>query len=91
MSDRVKEIDNLHITGYEELPTPGALKDELALEGSALETVRSGHRAVKHVLDREDSRLIVVVGPCSIHNPDEALEYARLLKPIADELADEFP
>jgi len=90
MSERVKEIDNLHITGYEELPTPGALKDELAIAGSALETVRTGHRAVKSVLDREDSRLIVVVGPCSIHNPDEALEYARCLKPIADELADDL-
>ncbi len=90
MSERVKEIDNLHITGYEELPTPGALKDELAIAGSALETVRTGHRAVKSVLDREDSRLIVVVGPCSIHNPDEALEYARFLKPIADELADDL-
>lgn len=90
MSERVKEIDNLHITGYEELPTPGALKDEMALAGGALETVRTGHRAVKSVLDREDSRLIVVVGPCSIHNPDEALEYARCLKPIADELADDL-
>jgi 3-deoxy-7-phosphoheptulonate synthase len=42
---------------------------------------------VKAVLDREDPRLIVVVGPCSIHNPEEALAYARKLKPIADELA----
>ncbi|MDA8928392.1 3-deoxy-7-phosphoheptulonate synthase, partial [Gammaproteobacteria bacterium] len=41
----------------------------------------------KAVLDREDPRLIVVVGPCSIHNPEEALAYARKLKPIADELA----
>ncbi|KRO84796.1 MAG: phospho-2-dehydro-3-deoxyheptonate aldolase, partial [OM182 bacterium BACL3 MAG-120920-bin41] len=57
------------------------------LEGAALETVLAGHRAVKAVLDREDPRLIVVVGPCSIHNPEEALAYARKLKPIADELA----
>jgi len=49
--------------------------------------VLAGHRAVKAVLDREDPRLIVVVGPCSIHNPEEALAYARKLKPIADELA----
>ncbi|MDP4743442.1 MAG: 3-deoxy-7-phosphoheptulonate synthase, partial [Porticoccaceae bacterium] len=59
----------------------------LVLEGAALETVLAGHRAVKAVLDREDPRLIVVVGPCSIHNPEEALAYARKLKPIADELA----
>ena len=90
MVKRVKEIDDLHITGHEELPTPGALKDEYALKGDALKTVKRGHRHVKSILNREDSRLIVVVGPCSIHNPEEAIEYAKLLKPLADELADDL-
>lgn len=90
MADRIKEIDNLHISGYEELITPGDLKNELVLEGAALETVQAGHRALKNILDRKDSRVIMVVGPCSIHNPDEALEYARLLKPLADELSDDL-
>ena len=89
MVERIKEIDNLHIIGYEELPSPGELKDVLLLQGAALETVQNGHRAVKRVLDRKDSRLVVVVGPCSIHHPEEALDYARRLKPLADELADE--
>lgn len=88
MVERVKEIDNLHIVRQEELPSPQALKAELVLEGNALNTVLAGHREVKAVLDREDPRLIVVVGPCSIHNAEEALEYARRLKPLADELAD---
>jgi 3-deoxy-7-phosphoheptulonate synthase len=90
MAERIKEIDNLHIVGYEELPSPGVIKEELALTGKALATVQNGHRAVKNVLDRKDPRLLVVVGPCSIHNPDEALEYARKLKPLADELAGEL-
>ena len=90
MPDRIKEIDNLHITGYEELPAPGALKDELGLRGSARDTVKNGHRDVKGILDRKDPRLIAIVGPCSIHNPEEALEYARRLKPLADELANEL-
>ena len=85
-----REIHNLHITGYELLPPPDDLKKEFHLEGEALKTVREGHRSVKGILDREDPRLIVVVGPCSIHNPEEALEYARLLKPLADELADDL-
>ena len=88
MIDRVKEIDNLHIVRHEELPTPQELKAELVLEGAGLQTVLEGHRAVKAVLERKDPRLIVVVGPCSIHNPEEALEYARRLKPLADELAE---
>lgn len=90
MSYRTKNIENLHIIGHEELPAPAALKAELALEGRALETVQTGHRAVKGILDHEDARLIVVVGPCSIHSPEEALEYARRLKTLADELADEL-
>lgn len=90
MSERIKEIDNLHIIGHEELPSPGALKSELVLQGAGLATVQAGHCHVKGILDRKDSRLIVVVGPCSIHNPEEALEYARRLKPLADELTDEL-
>jgi len=85
-----KEIYNLHITGHEELPPPNELLDEFRLEGETLKTVRAGHRAVKAVLDREDPRLIVVVGPCSIHNTEEALDYARRLKVLSDELQDDL-
>ncbi len=88
MSKRVREIDNLHIIDQEELPPPGLLKDELPLEGQALETVLEGHRAVKRILDRKDPRMIVVVGPCSIHKIDEAIEYAQRLEPLARELSD---
>ena len=90
MIERIKEIDNLHIIGHEELASPAALKSEFSLEGKALETVRNGHRSVKGILDHEDPRLIVVVGPCSIHSPVEALEYARRLKTLADELSNEL-
>ena len=90
MAKRAKEIDNLHIIGYEELPTPGALKNDLSLKGDALKTVKRCHRQVKSRLNRDDMRLIVVVGPCSIHNPEEAIEYAKLLKPLADELAEDL-
>lgn len=90
MGKGTKAIYNLHITGHELLPPPDDVKTEFKLEGEALKTVKEGHRAVKGVLDRNESRLIVVVGPCSIHNPEEALEYARRLKPLADELANEL-
>jgi len=90
MGKGTKEIYNLHITGHEVLPPPDEVRAEFPLEGDALKTVKAGHRAVKAILDREDPRLIVVVGPCSIHNPEEAIEYAQRLKPLADELADEL-
>jgi len=88
MNKRNREIDNLHIISSEELPAPSELKDAMPVAGDALRTVMKGHRGVKAVLDRQDSRLIVVVGPCSIHNVEEALEYARRLKTLADELQD---
>lgn len=90
MAEHTKDIENLHIIGCEELPSPASIKTELALEGKALDTVQQGHRNVKNILDRKDPRMLVVVGPCSIHNPEEALEYARKLKILADELADDL-
>ena len=90
MGKGTKAIYNLHITGYELLPTPDQVKQEFPLQGQALQTVTQGHRAVKAILDRQQARLLVVVGPCSIHNPEEALEYARLLKALAAELANEL-
>ena len=86
MRNKSKEIENLHITGYDALPSPGQIKEEYKLEGKILEIVKQGRLEVKDILERKDNRIIVVVGPCSIHNPDEAIEYARLLKPLADEL-----
>jgi 3-deoxy-7-phosphoheptulonate synthase len=80
MIERTKEIDDLHIIRQEELPTPEALKNEFQLRGAGLETVLSGHRNVKAVLDRSDPRLVVVVGPCSIHSPEEAIEYAKKIE-----------
>ncbi|PCH62747.1 MAG: 3-deoxy-7-phosphoheptulonate synthase [SAR86 cluster bacterium] len=88
MSDSLHELDNLHISSCEELSTPRQLKTQMSLQGKALETVLAGHHGVKNILDRKDKRCIVVVGPCSIHNPEEALAYARRLKSLADELSD---
>ena len=88
MDKNASEIENYHIIGHEELTPPDEIKSEFPLQGKALETVLAGHRSVKGILDREDPRLIVVVGPCSIHNPEEALEYAARLKELADKVSD---
>ncbi|MEX1197348.1 MAG: 3-deoxy-7-phosphoheptulonate synthase [Pseudohongiellaceae bacterium] len=90
MDERKREIDNFHIIGCEELPEPETLKREMPVDGPALETVLRGHHDVKAVLDGRDDRLIVVVGPCSIHDPEQALDYARRLAPLAKELRDEL-
>ncbi|KMU81942.1 phospho-2-dehydro-3-deoxyheptonate aldolase [Coccidioides immitis RMSCC 3703] len=56
----------------------------------AIETVRSGRNQAIEVIEQRDDRLLVVVGPCSIHDPDTALEYARRLKAISEKLKDDL-
>jgi 3-deoxy-7-phosphoheptulonate synthase len=70
------------------LITPLALHEELPLTQQLAETVVAGRQAVTEVLDGTDDRLLVVVGPCSVHDAKAALEYAERLAPIAERLSD---
>lgn len=70
------------------LVTPTALHGELPLDDSLAEVVVTGRQAVTDVLDGTDDRLLVVVGPCSVHDAEAALEYAERLRPVADRLSD---
>ncbi|MEV6369460.1 3-deoxy-7-phosphoheptulonate synthase [Micromonospora musae] len=72
------------------LTTPALLHHELPLDDSLASAVLTGRRAVGRVLDRADDRLLVVVGPCSVHDPVAALEYARRLREAADRFADDL-
>src|SRR5579864_557918 len=67
------------ITGYEPLLSPAALLDELPLADEAAATVERTRTEVRAVLDSSDDRLLVIVGPCSVHDPAAALDYARRL------------
>lgn len=80
--------DNINIASNEALMTPGSLKQELPLEGKALETVSASRQTIFDILDRKDHRLFVVVGPCSIHDVDAAMDYANRLKQLASKVED---
>ncbi len=84
------ELDNQNIRALERLVTPEALKQEYPMSDSLVQHVLRSRRVVSNILDRVDKRLIVVVGPCSIHDPQAALEYARRLKILADDVADQL-
>ena len=73
-----------------ELATPATLLEELSLGEARTEAVVRGREGVVGVLDGSDDRLLVVVGPCSVHDPDAALEYAKLLSAKAEELGDDL-
>ena len=82
------QSDNLNIASNEALITPEQLKSELPLVGDSLDAVVAARQTIFDILDRKDPRLFVVVGPCSIHDTDAALDYARKLKGLADKVAD---
>jgi 3-deoxy-7-phosphoheptulonate synthase len=86
MSD--KQVNNVNVLSQELLPTPEQVKRALPLTERAERTVLAGREAVRRILDREDHRLFVVVGPCSIHDLAAAREYAQRLKKLADEVSD---
>ena len=79
-----------HIAGHSLLPTPRQIQSEFKAGARSLKTVADGRRAICDILDGKDDRLVVVVGPCSIHDPKAALEYALKLKGLADRVAERF-
>jgi len=74
-----------HITGYEPLLSPSALLQELPLTDQAAPTVERTRREVRAVLDGSDDRLLVIAGPCSVHDPVAALDYAGRLRALRDQ------
>lgn len=83
-----KPIENVNIVSQEILVSPSALKAELPLTDKALNTVTQGRALVNNILDRKDPRLMIVIGPCSIHDTKAALEYAERLATLADRVKD---
>ena len=81
-------IDDTRIEAVRPLITPALLMESWPISEATLTLVERSREAIAQVLRGQDDRLIVVVGPCSIHDHDEALAYAALLKSAAEPLAD---
>lgn len=79
--------DDLRIRNLRELVVPESLIAQLPAEGALAEHVTSSRAVIQSILEQADDRLVVVVGPCSIHDPEAALDYAARLKVLADEVA----
>lgn len=85
---KTQEVENINVEAQEILITPAELKRELPLTDKARKTVAEGRLAIENILAGKDHRLLVVVGPCSIHDLDAAHEYALRLKKLADKVSD---
>ena len=81
-------VDNLNVQSQEILITPEQLKAELPISEAAAQSIADSRDVIRNILDGKDHRLFIVVGPCSIHDVDAAMDYAKRLKALADEVAD---
>ncbi|MDT8311550.1 MAG: 3-deoxy-7-phosphoheptulonate synthase, partial [Methylophaga sp.] len=82
--------DDLRIVGIQEVLSPAQLHEQLPITEAASETVFNARSATQAILHQYDDRLIVIIGPCSIHDPSAARDYANRLKPLMDELVDDL-
>ena len=82
------DIDDVNVQSIQTLVTPAELKAELPLNENAYQTVLHGRETVRNILDGNDKRLFVVIGPCSIHDPVAAHDYADRLKVLSEKVKD---
>jgi 3-deoxy-7-phosphoheptulonate synthase len=86
----MSRVSDTRIVGYKPLLSPAALLHELPLGEAQQETVARTRTEVRAVLDGADDRLLVVTGPCSVHDPKAALDYAARLADLRERLADDL-
>lgn len=82
--------DDLRIQETKELISPERLIDQIPVSQTARDTVNNARRTIHNILTGEDKRMLAVVGPCSIHDPKSARDYAARLKTISEELQDDL-
>ena len=81
-------VENLNIESTETLVTPNSIKKDLPISNKAIEVVKNSRQVIRNILNKQDHRLFVVLGPCSIHNTEAAKDYALKLKELAEEVKD---
>ncbi len=90
MTNETHLTEDLRVSELKKLVTPTALKNELPLGDVLTQKVLDDREAVRNIIHLKDDRLLVVIGPCSIHDPKAALDYAMRLAKIAEEVKDRY-
>ncbi|EKM79434.1 hypothetical protein AGABI1DRAFT_113996 [Agaricus bisporus var. burnettii JB137-S8] len=88
--EALSRLENKRVKSTRPLIPPQILQEDLPLTLNAAQTVLEGRLATENILHGADDRLLVVVGPCSVHNVDSALEYARKLRHYAESAKDDL-
>ena len=81
-------IYNLNVKAQQVLSTPQLIKNEIPVPDKAVSTIINGRKSIEAILDRKDKRLLVVVGPCSIHDTNAAMDYASRLRRLSEQVSE---
>ncbi len=81
-------LDNVNIESFSTLPSPRRVRHDIRLTERAARHTAEGRHAIEQILHRKSNRFVVISGPCSVHNVDAALEYARRLKELSEKVDD---
>ncbi|MCG7499846.1 3-deoxy-7-phosphoheptulonate synthase [Vibrio sp. Of7-15] len=84
------ELSNIHISNEQVLITPNQLKEKLPLSEKGRAFIQESRKTIADIIHKKDHRLLVVCGPCSIHDVDAAIDYAKKLKALSAELNDQI-
>jgi len=84
----MRQIQDIHVRATEPLIAPHLLKNEMPVDEGIARTVVEARETIREILAGHDHRLLCIVGPCSIHDPDAAIDYAHRLAKLKDETAD---
>jgi len=88
VTEMTSKIYNVNVVSKTNLPTPEQIRQELPMSEAVEATVLRSRETVRNIIDGTDKRLLVVVGPCSIHDVDAAHAYAERLRRLADDVVD---
>ena len=77
------KLENINISDHEVLITPDSLKSDMPVSAAITEQINESREIVRNIISKKDKRLLVVVGPCSIHDPNAAIDYAHRLKKLS--------
>ena len=86
----VKKVSNLHIVSSEVLPSPETLRQKILKTEQDANFIFESRKKIEKILYGRDQRLLLVMGPCSIHHKESGLEYAKRLKKLSDRVKDQF-
>ena len=84
----MRRIQDVHVLATEPLPAPHLLKNEMPVDEGIARTVVEARETIREILAGRDRRMLCIVGPCSIHDPDAAIDYAHRLAKLKDATSD---